>query len=83
MSYIKQVKRSSPEFTPLVRLVEKVRGGKYGNPENPITTELIKSIIKEHNGIDIGEHILNQKESYTPVDFGDEQNYLIFMLRWT
>ena len=85
MSYIKQVTRSSPEFTPLVRLIEKVRGGKHGNPKYPAGTELIKATIREQYSIDIGERVTYEgvaDSAYTPVDFGDEQNYIMFMLKW-
>lgn len=84
MSYIKKVKRESPEFDPLVRLIEKVRGGKYGNPKYPISTEFLKGIVREQYGIDIGQRVVGYEQpAYTPVDFGDEKNYTMFILKWT
>lgn len=84
MSYIKKVKQYGPEFKPLVRLIEHIRGGKYGDQKHPLGTLFIKDSIRVQHGIDIGDVIRTDDQvPYTPVDFGDEKNYLMFMLRWS
>jgi hypothetical protein len=47
---------------------------------DPSFKEQAKRIILEEHGINIGE--LNHEERYTTVDFGNEQNYIWFLLRW-
>lgn len=81
MTYIKKVKQKSIEFDPLVRLITDVRRGKYGNSNHIMTTEQIKHEIKEKYNIDIGDR--NVEKQYTTVDFHNEKNYIVFLLRWT
>lgn len=72
MSYKKEVSKNSIEFEPLVRIIAETR--KHKRYE-------ISQIIEKEYGIIIG--VYSHKQQLTPVDFGDERNYILFMLRWS
>ena len=86
MTYIVKVNRESLEFEPLVKMIAAIKRKTVLFPErkerkyDPSFKEQAKRIILEEHGINIGE--LNHEERYTTVDFGNEQNYIWFLLRW-
>lgn len=84
MSYIVKVARGSPEFDPLVKIISMVRQDNKSSTteeDSVMGGKDIRKIILKEYGIDIGEY--STVERYTPVDFGDDQNYVWFLLRWT
>lgn len=83
MSYIKHVRGSDLEFRPLSKLITHVRVENYGDPKNIVSVSTLKNFIKENYGISIGEYNDEERPASTPVDFGDEQNYILFLLKWT
>lgn len=74
MSYKVKVNRNSVEFNPLVNLIDKV-----GKQYDTNTKEKLCKMIKIDYGITIGEYT----EDYNFIDFGNERNYILFLLEWT
>jgi hypothetical protein len=75
MSYILNVRNGTITFNCLVKAIE------YVNKKNPpFDISEIKKRIKKEFDVEIGE--FDSYKKYTPVDFGTEQNYMLFLLRW-
>jgi len=84
MSYTKYVSRSSPEFDGLAELIyqsSKDSDHKPSlSPKSPYAIH-IKTKVKENWNITLGDY--DSVKAHTPVDFGSEENYCWFMLRWS
>jgi hypothetical protein len=75
--------RKSREFEPLVKMIKWAKENS-SHAGTPLSRETHCDIINEQFNISIGEfnRLMPESSSYTPVDFGDEKNYMMFLLRW-
>lgn len=79
MSYVKHVNTKSPEYLPLVNAIQSIKNEVDRDPEPNDSIDAIRILIYERYGVSID---LYNNKGYHNVDFGNEKNYTLFLLRW-
>lgn len=80
MSYVKHVNTKSPEYLPLVNAIQSIKNEVDRDPELHDSIDAIRILIYKRYNVSID---LYNKTGYHNVDFGDEKNYTLFLLRWS
>lgn len=80
MSYVKHVNTKSPEYRPLINAIQSIKNEVDQHPHLNETIDAVRILIYKRFNVSIN---LYNKKGYHDVDFGDEKNYTLFLLRWS